>query len=85
LRQGASAEDDWLVSLQNRESGGHQMMRQRRIREWGGNRRRGDASLHGNRHGLAAALRRSGEKFCSSLAAILWEIRGERERASWAI
>jgi hypothetical protein len=60
------------------------MMRQRRIRERGGNRRRGDTSLHGNRRGLAAALRSSGEEFCGSLAAILREIRGEGERGSRA-
>jgi hypothetical protein len=36
--------------------------RQRKIRERGGNRRRGDASLHGNRRGLAAALRSFGEE-----------------------
>jgi hypothetical protein len=55
-------------------------MRQRIRREWGGNRRRGDASLHGNRREWAAALRSSGEEFRQPCGDWSEGKEGERQR-----
>jgi hypothetical protein len=80
-RRRGSVEEDWLGSLWNRASGGHQMMRQSRVRWLGHRRERGITLPRRNRAEEAACERISDEEFLglggvsSGRTKVRWERR----------